>query len=148
MPANSRKLSQPCCGDNCDCVSDEVIDAVFDCLKRIPGGEDITQGRDDRAIDLAPRMAAEGWRFCPCYPLLRTEEHERIFDLVHTNLANRLANRELQAIALAATAVVVTGTRTRSPIRESIPDAAKVAGKRENLRPTARPRGATAQPQS
>jgi hypothetical protein len=120
MPANSRKLSQPCCGDNCDCVSDEVIDAVFDCLKRIPGGEDTTQGRDDRAIDLAPRMAAEGWRFCPCYPLLRTEEHERIFDLVHTNLANRLANRELQAIAIAATAALYTAAHTRSLNRASL----------------------------
>jgi hypothetical protein len=98
MKANPTKSKQPCCGDNCNCVSDEVVDAVFESLKRIPGGtEDYSQGRDARAIDLAPRMAAEGWRFCCCFPLLRTHEHERIFDLVHTNLANRLADRELQA---------------------------------------------------
>jgi hypothetical protein len=38
-------------------------------------------------------MAAQEWRFCPCFPLLRTEAHARIFDLVHTRLANRLAHK-------------------------------------------------------
>jgi hypothetical protein len=38
-------------------------------------------------------MAKEGWRFCPCFPAKRTFEHARIFDLVHTNMANRLAHR-------------------------------------------------------
>ena len=88
MASDPKKTMQACCGDNCDCVSDEVIEAVFDSVKRIPGDNNA------RAIDLAPRMAAEGWRFCPCFPMLRTQEHERIFDLVHTNLANRLAHKE------------------------------------------------------
>jgi hypothetical protein len=77
-----------------------MIDAVFDSLKRIQGDSDQCLGRDARAVDLAPRMAAEGWRFCPCFPMQRTEEHERIFDLVHTNLANRLADRETQAMSI------------------------------------------------
>jgi hypothetical protein len=94
MASDPKKTMQACCGDNCDCVSDEVIEAVFDSVKRIPGDNDHSLGRDARAIDLAPRMAAEGWRFCPCFPMLRTQEHERIFDLVHTNLANRLAHKE------------------------------------------------------
>jgi hypothetical protein len=88
MASDPKKTMQACCGDNCDCVSDQVIEAVFDSVKRIPGDNNA------RAIDLAPRMAAEGWRFCPCFPRLRTQEHERIFDLVHTNLANRLAHKE------------------------------------------------------
>ena len=94
MASRPKQTTQACYGDNCDCVPDEVIEAVFDSLKRIPGGGDPSSGRDARAIDLAPRMAAEGWRFCPCFPLRRTQEHERIFQLVHTNLANRLANKE------------------------------------------------------
>jgi hypothetical protein len=44
-------------------------------------------------------MAAEGWRFCPCFPMVRTQQHELIFSLVHTNLANRLAQKAAQARA-------------------------------------------------
>ncbi len=95
MASKPKFKIQACCGDDCDCVSDEVIEAVFDSLKRIPGDDEHSLGRDARAIDLAPRMAAEGWRFCACFPKMRTQEHERIFDLVHTNLANRLAQREV-----------------------------------------------------
>jgi hypothetical protein len=87
------KTMQTCAGDNCDCVPDEVSDAVFDSLSQIPGGDDHNHRRDLRAEWLAPRMAAEEWRFCPCFPLLRTEAHARIFDLVHTKLANRLAHK-------------------------------------------------------
>ena len=96
MASKPKTKIQGCSGDNCDCsVSDEVIEAVFDSLKRIPRDNEQSLGRDARAIDLAPRMAAEGRRFCPCFPKLRTPEHERIFDLAHTNLANRLAQREV-----------------------------------------------------
>jgi hypothetical protein len=87
------KTMQTCSGGSCDCVPDEVCDAVWDSLQRIPGGDDYYQTRDARAEWLAPRMAAEGWRFCQCFPLLCTEQHARIFDLVHTKLANRLAHK-------------------------------------------------------
>jgi len=79
------------CFGQCDSVPDEVCDAVIASLKRIPG---VTEDeRDARAADLAPRMAVEGWRFCPCFPMVRTQQHELIFGLVHTNLANRLAQK-------------------------------------------------------
>jgi hypothetical protein len=87
------KTLQTCSGDSCDFVPDQVWDAVHACLKEVPGGDDYNRRRDIRAEWLAPRMAAEDWRFCPCFPLLRTEEHARIFDLVHTKLANRLAHK-------------------------------------------------------
>jgi hypothetical protein len=48
--------------------------------------------RDARAAILALRMAVEGWRFCACFPKLRTPRHEMIFSLVQTNLANWLAH--------------------------------------------------------
>jgi hypothetical protein len=85
------------CFGQCDDVPEEVCDAVFASLKRIPGGDE--DQRDARAADLAPRMAEEGWRFCPCFPMVRTQQHELIFSLVHTNLANRLANKAAQAKA-------------------------------------------------
>ena len=84
---------QTCSGGSCDCVPDEVSDAVWDSLQQIPEGDDHYRIRDARAEWLAPRMATEGWRFCQCFPLLRTEQHARIFDLVHINLANRLAHK-------------------------------------------------------
>jgi len=102
MTPKQKQTTQPCCDDNCDSVPDEVIEAVLDSLERIPGGGDPSSGRDARAIDLAPRMAAEGWRFCPCFPLKRTREHERVFQLVHTNLANRLAHKEELLLARAS----------------------------------------------
>lgn len=85
------------CFGQCDDVPEEVCDAVFASLKRIPGGDD--DQRDARAADLAPLMAAEGWRFCPCFSMVRTQQHELIFSLVHTNLANRLANKAVQVRA-------------------------------------------------
>ncbi|MGA1983052.1 MAG: hypothetical protein ABSG84_11395 [Acidobacteriaceae bacterium] len=87
------KTMQTCSGESCDCVPDEVCDAVWDSLRQIPGGDDPYQVRDARAEWLAPRMATEGWRFCHCFPLLRTEQHARIYDLVHTNRANHLAHK-------------------------------------------------------
>jgi hypothetical protein len=78
------------CSGHCDHVQGEVRDAVFASVQRVPagcGGE-----RYARAADLAPRMALEGWRFCRCFPMLTTAQHEMIDSLVHTALANRLAH--------------------------------------------------------
>jgi hypothetical protein len=93
MQTDQMDTMHACYGDSCDCVSEDVMDAVLDSLTRIPEAADHLHARDARAIDLAPRMAAEGWRFCPCFPMLRTGQHEWIFSLVHTNLANRLAHK-------------------------------------------------------
>jgi hypothetical protein len=78
------------CSGRCDAVSDEVRDAVFASVQRVPAGDG--DERLARAADLAPRMAVEGWRFCRCFPMLRTTRHEMIDSLVHTALANRLAH--------------------------------------------------------
>jgi hypothetical protein len=81
------------CQNLCEEVPDEVSNAVFDALDSIPGqGE---ESREVRANAIASQMAKEGWRFCPCFATRRTPLHERIFDLVHTNMANRLAHRIL-----------------------------------------------------
>jgi hypothetical protein len=85
------------CLGQCDDVPEEVCDAVFASLQRIPGHDQDV--RDTRAADLAPRMAVEGWRFCPCFFMERTEQHEVIFSLVHTNLANRLAHKAVEKAA-------------------------------------------------
>jgi hypothetical protein len=77
------------CSGHCDCVSDEVRDAVFASVRRVQAGDG--DERCARAADLAPRMAVEGWRFCRCFPMLTTTQHEMIPSLVHTDLANRLA---------------------------------------------------------
>ncbi|HEX9199718.1 MAG TPA: hypothetical protein VF865_09175 [Acidobacteriaceae bacterium] len=82
-----------CQGESCDCVPDDVFDAVTDAFNEIPGGRDPSNDRDARAKMIASRMAKEGWRFCPCFPAQRTEQHARTFDLVHTRLANRLADK-------------------------------------------------------
>ncbi len=78
------------CSGQCDGVPDQVRDAVFASVKRIPAGDG--DERFARAADLAPRMAVEGWRFCRCFPMLTTTRHEMIHSLVHTELANRLAH--------------------------------------------------------
>ena len=79
------------CKNRCDEVPDEVSDAVFAIFDEIPGvGE---EAREARANAIAERMAKEGWRFCPCFPTQRTPLHQRIFSLIHTNMANRLAHR-------------------------------------------------------
>jgi hypothetical protein len=44
-------------------------------------------------------MAMEGWRFCTCFPMVRTQQHELIFNLVHTTVANRLADEAARARA-------------------------------------------------
>lgn len=81
------------CRNHCEEVPDEVSSAVFAALDAVPGeGE---ESREARASEIASQMAEEGWRFCPCFPTRRTPLHERIFDLVHTNMANRLAHRIL-----------------------------------------------------
>jgi hypothetical protein len=77
----------------CDQVPDEVCDAVFQTLNSIPGVYSECNVREALAALVALRMAREGWRFCPCFPTKRTSDHARIFDLVHTNMANRLAHR-------------------------------------------------------
>jgi hypothetical protein len=51
------------------------------------------------AAILASRMALEGWHFCPCFALTKTPGHQQIFNLVHTNLANKLAHSEARAHA-------------------------------------------------
>ena len=89
-----------CRGGRCESVPDEVFEAVYESLSQIPGGDRHDPLRDARAEVLAPLMAQQGWRFCPCFPMLRTKDHARIFELVHTNLANRLANKaELERVA-------------------------------------------------
>jgi hypothetical protein len=81
------------CRNHCDEVPDEVSEAVFAALDALPGEtEDI---REARANAIASRMAKEGWRFCPCFATRRTALHQRVFNLVHTNMANRLAHRIL-----------------------------------------------------
>jgi hypothetical protein len=77
----------------CDQVPDEVCEAVFETLDSIPEVYRECNERETLATLVALRMAREGWRFCPCFPTKRTTEHARIFDLVHTNMANRLAHR-------------------------------------------------------
>jgi len=100
MQTDPMTIMQTCCGDSCESVPDEVLDAVHESLRYVPLGDDRLSRRDARAERIAPLMAEQGWRFCPCFPMLRTEQHRRIFDLVHTNLANRLAHKaELQNVA-------------------------------------------------
>ena len=93
MKPDPMKTMRSCHGSSCDCVPDEVYEAVYECLNQIPGPDGCAPLRDARAEIIAPMMVEHGWRFCPCFPKLRTKDHARIFDLVHTNLANRLANR-------------------------------------------------------
>jgi hypothetical protein len=83
------------CQNHCEEVPDEVSDAVFTAFDSIPG--DGEECREARANAIAARMAREGWRFCSCFATRRTSAHVRIFDLVHTNMANRLAHRILLA---------------------------------------------------
>jgi hypothetical protein len=83
-------INEETCFGQCDSVPEEVSNAVFDALKRVPVG-DRGDERVARAAWLAPRMAREGWRFCPCFPMERTQQHELIFSLVNTYLANQLA---------------------------------------------------------
>ena len=83
------------CQGACDQVPDEVCEAVFETLNTIPGVYRECNVREAPATLVAPRMAKEGWRFCPCFPIKRTMQHARIFDLVHTNMANRLAHRHV-----------------------------------------------------
>jgi hypothetical protein len=93
MQTDPLSTMSACYGDSCECVPDEVTDAVYSSLNRIPTGDRHARRRDARAEVLAPLMADQGWRFCPCFPMLRSEAHARVFDLVHTDLANRLAQR-------------------------------------------------------
>ncbi len=83
----------PLCRGMCDQIPDEVCEAVFETLDAAPGLYGERDPREALATLVAPRMAKEGWRFCACFPAKRTFEHARIFDLVHTNMANRLAHR-------------------------------------------------------
>ena len=83
------------CQGMCDEVPDEVCEAVFETLNSIPGVYRECNEREALATLVAPRMAEEGWRFCPCFPTKRTTQHGQIFDLVHTNMANRLAHRHV-----------------------------------------------------
>jgi hypothetical protein len=81
------------CQGMCSQVPDEVCQAVFETLSSIPGVQRECSEREALAALVAQRMAREGWRFCPCFPSKRTTQHARIFDLLHTNMANRLAHR-------------------------------------------------------
>ena len=85
-------MSTMFCFGQCDDVPQAVSDAVFDALKSVPVGCTGDE-RVARAAYLASRMAVEGWRFCPCFPMERTQQHELIFSLVNTHLANQLAYR-------------------------------------------------------
>jgi hypothetical protein len=81
------------CQRMCNQIPDEVFEAVYETLGATPGLYRERDPREALATLVAPRMAKEGWRFCSCFPAKRTFEHARIFDLVHTNMANRLAHR-------------------------------------------------------
>jgi hypothetical protein len=83
------------CKNLCTEVPEEVSDLVFAALDDIPGENEDGPEREARAVAIAPEMALQGWRFCPCFPAHRTLLHYRIFDLVHTNMANRFAHRIL-----------------------------------------------------
>jgi hypothetical protein len=87
------KTMQRCHGSSCDGVPDEVYEAVYEIISEVRGADCHDPLRDVRAEILAPLMAEQGWRLSPCFSKLRTKDHARIFDLVHTNLANRLANK-------------------------------------------------------
>ena len=91
MPDPTRSMHL--CQGMCDHVPDEVCEAVFETLNSIPGVYRECSEREALATLVAPRMAKEGWRFCPCFPTKRTTQHALIFDMVHTNMANRLAHR-------------------------------------------------------
>jgi hypothetical protein len=99
MGKDPMETMQNCFGDNCDSVPDEVCDAVYEGLRQISEIDGHAQRRDALAETLAPRMAEERWRFCPCFALLRTEGHARIHDLVHTNRANHLAHKAVRVSA-------------------------------------------------
>jgi hypothetical protein len=90
------------CQGLCDQVPDEVCEAVFETLNTIPGVYRECNAREALATLVAPRMAEEGWCFCPCFPTKRTLEHARIFELVHTNMSNRLAHRHMLEQKIAA----------------------------------------------
>jgi|HubBroStandDraft_6_1064221.scaffolds.fasta_scaffold1965991_1 hypothetical protein len=81
------------CKGTCHEVPDEVCEAVFETLNSMPGVYRECSQREALAMLVAPRMAKEGWRFCPCFPTKRTTQHAQIFELVHTNMANRFAHR-------------------------------------------------------
>lgn len=92
----------PLCQGTRNQIPDEVCEAVFETLGAIPRLYRERDPREALATLVALRMAKEGWGFCPCFPAKRTFEHARIFDFVHTNMANRLAKRaflEQQAVA-------------------------------------------------
>jgi hypothetical protein len=93
LPMNDPMQTMKSCRNHCEEVPDEVTDAVFDALDEIPGESE--DSREARANAVAARMAREGWRFCVCFAEKRTPLHRRVFDLVHTNMANRLAHRLL-----------------------------------------------------
>ena len=94
MRLDPMRVMQSCLGKCCQ-VPDEVCDAVLDTLALFPGGDNRAVVCEARAAAIAPRMAVEGWRFCPCFSEKRTRQHAQIFGLVQTNLANRLAHRAL-----------------------------------------------------
>ena len=99
MKAKDAMQTMKACRNRCDEVPDEVSEAVFEVFDEIPGVDE--EAREARASVIAERMAQEGWRFCPCFATQRTALHQRIFNLVHTNMANRLAHRLVLAQAKA-----------------------------------------------
>jgi hypothetical protein len=101
MHPSPMKTRKNCLG-MCDRVPDEVCDAVLDTLTFNAGENRNTDACDVRAVAMAPWMAAEGWRFCPCFPRQRTQQHARIYGLVHTNLTNRLAHRTVLEAAFSS----------------------------------------------
>ena len=57
MQSDPMYTMKSCNGDNCECVPDEVADAVYDSLNQIPGADQRSQRRDSVAAMLAPLMA-------------------------------------------------------------------------------------------
>ena len=83
------------CVGSCTRVPNEVCAALLDSLQVVPGGNTEPDACDARAVVIALRMATEGWRFCPCFAEGATPQHARVFGLVQTDFANRLAQNAL-----------------------------------------------------
>ena len=73
-----------------------MCDAVIDALTFVAGGDRSLDAQGTRAVLLSLRMAADGWRFYPCYSEGSMQQHARIFSLVNTHLIDRLAQEVQQ----------------------------------------------------
>lgn len=120
MPMTDPMKAMKACKNRCEEVPGQVSEAVFAAFDEIPGVDE--ESREARSKAVAERMAKEGWRFCPCFPARRTPLHQRVFALVHTNLANRVAHRIALAEQTATQNPAMGGARrSESRFAESAP---------------------------